>query len=131
MTLEDWQQRVVDEKADLDGRIQRLRVALAQPGDGLMDRRLMLEQEALMSKLSSVLRGRIEGFSRRPIDAGGGRTTYPDGMTVAQLRELVQTWPLVRQNGRPTLVVSPLGAPFTNASSQNPSRGASDLELGL
>lgn len=62
--MEDWQQRVVDEKAQLDGRIERLEVALANGKAQIPanQRDLMIGQLGYMRAYSYALRDRIELF---------------------------------------------------------------------
>lgn len=62
-----FQQRVVEEKADLDGRLVRLQAFLATPAFASMagrDRQLLALQERLMIDLSAVLLERIERFEK-------------------------------------------------------------------
>lgn len=68
--LKPHEQRVVDEKADLDGRLSRLRTFCQEVGgsfDSLstVEKQLLTEQEGLMAKLSDVLARRIALFNRR------------------------------------------------------------------
>lgn len=63
--LHPHQRRVVDEKAELDGRLNRLTAFIADPvfqtvGADEADR--LLKQHALMSQLSEVLGQRINAF---------------------------------------------------------------------
>lgn len=61
--LEPWQQRVVDEKDELDKRLERLRFALeCHPGISAAQRDLMSRQASYMSAYSCTLRDRIELF---------------------------------------------------------------------
>jgi hypothetical protein len=67
-TLQPHQQRVVNEKADLDGRLAKLRAFCAAIGgtfDSLPteEKQRLTRQEELMSELSAVLGERIEAFS--------------------------------------------------------------------
>lgn len=68
--LKPHEQRVVDEKADLDGRLSRLRAFCHEVGgvfDSLstFEKQLLTEQEGLMAELSEVLDRRIALFNRR------------------------------------------------------------------
>ena len=63
--MKDFQQRVVDEKCDLDEKIERLDEFLytdifAKLNDG--DRGLLQAQYIIMSNYSGILQSRIEGF---------------------------------------------------------------------
>lgn len=63
--MKDWQQRVVDEKTELDGRLDRLRAFF---GTGLyrtlqpLQQDLMQRQASYMDAYSSTLRERIESW---------------------------------------------------------------------
>lgn len=65
--MQDWQQRVVDEKAALDGNIERLNAFIndANKFNGLpCDERVRLtNQEDVMRQYSDILGERIENFA--------------------------------------------------------------------
>jgi hypothetical protein len=64
--MQDWQQRVIDEKRDLDTRLAKLDHFMQAPGFLALDgpvRNLMHEQHDLMGRLSVVLGRRIERFT--------------------------------------------------------------------
>lgn len=61
--MEPWQERVVAEKTELDGRITRLRAALETQSLDNLQRDLMNRQLAYMLAYSSTLRDRIESFA--------------------------------------------------------------------
>ena len=63
--LEDYQQRVVEEKTDLDGKARRLELFIASDAfDAVnVDERLRLRRQLVyMEKYSKVLAGRINAF---------------------------------------------------------------------
>jgi len=62
--MQPWQERVVEEKRDLDARINRLQRVLDKPEYNLdlIARDLMSRQLAYMLAYSSTLRERIENF---------------------------------------------------------------------
>ena len=65
-TLQPHQQRVVEEKADLDGRLERLRAFFSTGLFGNLDaaeRNRMQRQAIAMQKLSDILGERIEAFT--------------------------------------------------------------------
>lgn len=64
-TLQPHQTRVVDEKAELDGRLRRLGDFLRSPTFetvGIEEASRLRKQHALMVQLSDVLGQRIDGF---------------------------------------------------------------------
>lgn len=68
MTLQPHEQRVVDEKRDLDERLTKLEAFIATPGtpfEGLdiQDRALLRAQRDTMQALSRILEARINRFS--------------------------------------------------------------------
>jgi ATP/maltotriose-dependent transcriptional regulator MalT len=63
--MTEWQQRVVSEKADLDGRRDRINEFIVTTAfDGLPpeDRALLVRQSAVMRMLSDVLGERLARF---------------------------------------------------------------------
>lgn len=75
MSLEAYQQRVVDEKQELDSKLDKLRAFLKTDtalGMPFLDRNLMVEQERVMTKYSDVLAERINRFFERgdPVSKG-------------------------------------------------------------
>jgi hypothetical protein len=61
--MEDWQKRVIDEKRELDERLDRLHRALSSRTDiAPLQRDLMFRQASYMKAYSSTLRDRIEAF---------------------------------------------------------------------
>ena len=63
--MEPWQQRVVAEKSELDGRIARLESFLATDDFLALDQRdLMSRQLGYMKAYSDTLRDRIESWSQ-------------------------------------------------------------------
>lgn len=64
--MEDWQQRVIDEKKELDDRLERLNAFLSSPKVNeieLLQKDLMSRQAGYMSAYSLTLRDRIEAFN--------------------------------------------------------------------
>lgn len=63
-TIPVWQQRVIDEKRELDKRLAKLRSFLYDPDNGRPseDRKLLLMQEQAMADYSSVLAMRISAW---------------------------------------------------------------------
>jgi hypothetical protein len=65
--MTDWQQRVLDEKSELDARLARLKAFLEGPKAKALDPLqldLMSRQAAYMTAYSSTLAERIELFGR-------------------------------------------------------------------
>lgn len=63
--MEDWQQRVIEEKAELDARLIRLHDVIASERFktfDLLQQDLMKRQAGYMDAYSLTLRDRIEGF---------------------------------------------------------------------
>ena len=63
--MQDYQQRVIDEKNDLDGRVLRLSVFIngkVFAGLSADEQHLLVKQQLLMIDLSSVLSERIDNF---------------------------------------------------------------------
>jgi uncharacterized protein len=65
--MEDWQQRVIDEKSNLDARLEKLD-AFISAGKSVdldpMERFRISSQRYHMNAYSEVLRQRIEAFSK-------------------------------------------------------------------
>jgi len=65
--MEDWQQRVVDEKAELDEKLSKLQEFIEfSPSFSTLetrDARLLMQQEYIMRNYSDILAKRIERFS--------------------------------------------------------------------
>lgn len=65
--LLSWQQRVVDEKRELDDRLTKLRAFIRSPVCAHLDsddRELLINQRVLMAALSSTLGARIARFTK-------------------------------------------------------------------
>lgn len=62
--MEAWQERVVQEKAELDVKLEKLNSFLSSPDPGISggDLRLLLDQRHFMSRYSEVLGLRISRF---------------------------------------------------------------------
>jgi len=61
--LEDYQQRVADEKAELDVKLEKLRTFLAKDVEIASDELTRLKrQEEVMTEYSKILGERIESF---------------------------------------------------------------------
>jgi len=61
--LEDYQQRVADEKAELDVKLEKLRTFLAKDMEIASDELTRLKrQEEVMTEYSKILGERIESF---------------------------------------------------------------------
>ncbi len=61
----DWQQRVIDERKELDERISKLRAFVMGPDFGkvhVAEQGRLLQQEHIMRSLSAVLEQRIHAF---------------------------------------------------------------------
>ena len=64
-TLQEWQVRVLEEKRELDTRLEKLHAFIRGPSFALVpaDQRLLLEKQAnLMTQLSCVLGDRLAAF---------------------------------------------------------------------
>jgi hypothetical protein len=64
--LKPYQQRIVEEKAELDERLSKLNAFIAAPAFGaihLAERERMSEQSEVMACYSHILRERIAAFS--------------------------------------------------------------------
>jgi hypothetical protein len=63
--MEPWQERVVDEKRELDGRIERLSAFLEGPAErDAVDASLLVSQLEVMRDYSRLLGMRIRRFDR-------------------------------------------------------------------
>ncbi len=68
--MEPWQQRVVDEKAELDGKISRLSAFICGPGTtgfntlSNVEKRRLCKQLKIMGDYSSILAERIAAFPK-------------------------------------------------------------------
>jgi hypothetical protein len=63
--METYQERVIEEKNELDGKIEKLRNFIASDpfGVGLVQKKWMRRQELIMELYSDVLAERIAAFS--------------------------------------------------------------------
>jgi len=67
ITMTDWQQRVVDEKIELDAKIEKINLFIKSDTFALLDRiviELLWDQRALMVRYSAVLGQRIQLFRK-------------------------------------------------------------------
>lgn len=63
--MEDWQERVVQESKDLDGKIVKLKAMICSDRFKTfqdMDQRLLVQQLSVMKQYASVLKARIQRF---------------------------------------------------------------------
>ncbi len=70
--IQPHQQRVLDEKRDLDARLEKLRAFFGNPTFGMLpedEQHLLIRQSEVMAQYSSILEARIAAFPKSFIDA--------------------------------------------------------------
>lgn len=101
------EQRVVDEKKELDDRTAKLNAFLGGEIYGTLaqdEKKRLCDQVYHMECYSEVLGKRIAAFGEPVTGDQLSKQEFPNGLTVAELKALIADWPETDANGEPCFV---------------------------